>query len=282
MTTLIIFLILSVGLSGLFTFLICRVTGPWMAWISVLFIPVIFVILTFLSIVFVAIYSRITTSKKRYVLKPNRFIIALMHELDFCLMVMLNVSWRVKGYYKIPKKGKFALICNHRSNFDQMILISALKQKNQPLVCISKPSNFKMPLAGPIIRKAGYIPINRENAVEGVKSIYHGADLLKNQVANVNICPEGTRNKDKNVDLLPFHQGSFKLATLAKVPIVVVCLKKTDEIHKRTPIRHTRVDVDVLETIYPEQYEGMSDKELCDYVYSLIKDDYHQENKFLL
>ena len=282
MTTLIIFLVLSAGLSGLFTFLICRVTGPWMAWISVLFFPVIFMVLTLLSVIIVAIYSRVTTSKKRFVQKPNRFIIALMHELDLCLMVMLNVSWKVRGYYKIPKKGKFAIICNHRSNFDQMILISALKHKNQPLVCISKPSNFKMPLAGPIIRKAGYIPIDRENAVEGAKSIYHGADLLKNNMANVNICPEGTRNKDKSVDLLPFHQGSFKVATLAKVPIVVVCLKKTDEIHKRTPIRHTRVDVDVIETIYPEQYESMSDKELSDYVYSLIKNDYRPQNNYFI
>ena len=276
MTTFIIFIVLSLGLSGLFTYLICNATGIYMIWTGFIFFPILYCLFTFFAVVLFALFTHITQNQKTFVKKPNKFVIRTLHELDFCLLVMLNVSWKVSGYYKIPKDGRFALICNHRSNFDQMILISALKQKNQPLICISKPSNFNKPLAGPIIRKAGYIPIDREDPKEGAKSIYQGADVLKNNLASVNICPEGTRNKDKSVDLLPFHQGSFKVATMAKAPIVIVCLRGTDDIHKRTPFKHTTVKVDVLDTIYPEQYEGMTDKELSDYAYNLIKNDYNR------
>lgn len=52
---------------------------------------------------------------------------------------------------------------------------------------------------------------------------------------------------------------------------MVVCLKGAKEIHKRVPFRSARVDIDILETIYPDKYEKMTSQELATYCENLIK-----------
>lgn len=50
-------------------------------------------------------------------------------------------------------------------------------------------------------------------------TVQKAADLLTSDTVNVAIYPEGTRSK--NCTLLPFHNGVFKIAQKAEVPIAV-------------------------------------------------------------
>lgn len=158
-------------------------------------------------------------------------------------MKLLRIRVHVSGIEKIPKDTKVLFVSNHRSNFDPIITWYILKKWK--IAFVSKPSNFKIPFFGRIIRKCCFMPIDRENPRNAIVTINKAAKLLKKQEVSIGIYPEGTRSK--NGQLLPFHNGVFKIAQKAEAAIVVLCVTGTEKISKRTPFRRTDVYLDVLE-----------------------------------
>lgn len=139
-------------------------------------------------------------------------------------------------------------VSNHRSNFDPIITWYALKKWK--IAFVSKPENFKVPFFGRIIRKCCFMPIDRENPRKAIPTINRAAKLLKKQQVSIGIYPEGTRSK--TCEILPFHNGVFKIAQKADAPVVVLCITGTEKISKRTPFQHTDVYLDVLEVFEGE------------------------------
>ena len=94
------------------------------------------------------------------------------------------------------------------------------------------------------------MPIDRENPRNAIVTINRAAKLLKKQEVSVGIYPEGTRSKSG--ELLPFHNGVFKIAQKANAPIAVLSVNGTERIAKNIPFRKTDVYLDVLEVIPAE------------------------------
>ena len=167
----------------------------------------------------------------------------LLDSATAAAMKLLRIRVHASGAEKIPKDTKVLFVSNHRSNFDPIITWYALKKWK--IAFVSKPSNFKIPFFGRIIRKCCFMPIDRENPRNAIVTINKAAKLLKKQEVSIGIYPEGTRSK--NCELLPFHNGVFKIAQKAEAPIVVLCVTGTEKISKRTPFKRTDVYLDVLE-----------------------------------
>jgi 1-acyl-sn-glycerol-3-phosphate acyltransferase len=105
---------------------------------------------------------------------------------------------KVTGKEKLKgRKGPFVIINNHLSDFDQFVVISRFR--GYPLICVSKPENFAIPVAGPWMAYAGYLAINREDAFEAVKTIKQAANIVSSGQASIGISPEGTRSKDHQI-----------------------------------------------------------------------------------
>lgn len=128
----------------------------------------------------------------------------------------------VQGEETLPTDQPFLLVCNHLSAFDPIVTMAALK--NHSLAFVSKPENFRIPLVGPIMRNASFLPIDRENPRNAVTAIKQAAKNIAERNLSMGIYPEGTRNKTGG-DLLAFHNGSFKIATTAKCPVAVLTLR---------------------------------------------------------
>ena len=77
----------------------------------------------------------------------------------------------------------------------------------------------KIPLLSWIMYFVNCLFLDRENPRKGLKTIQKGTDYLQNGVSMF-ICPEGTRSKTN--EMLPFKEGSLKMAIKAKKPIVPV------------------------------------------------------------
>ncbi len=200
--------------------------------------------------------------------RPSSFYLSIVHQTVFTFFWAMHIHVRVRGGSRLPKQ-KVLYVNNHVSNFDPMAMIVALRG---PMLAVTKPENLSFPIAGPFIKMAGFIPINRDDPKEGAKAIAKASDYLKEGLCDVDICPEGTRNKTDEV-LLEFHPGSFRAGMDAKAPIAILAIKGTKEISKRVPFRPCFVYIDVLKVLTPEEYASMTPAQVRDIAANLIKSD---------
>jgi 1-acyl-sn-glycerol-3-phosphate acyltransferase len=138
------------------------------------------------------------------------------------------------------------------------------KIKKRKIAFVSKPSNFKIPVAGPYTHNAGFLAIDRENAMRAMRTIKRAAELVVSEQMIMGIYPEGTRSKTG--ELLDFKEGAFLLAKRANAPVVVITTKGTNKIAKRMVWKSTRVDLDVIEIIDKETVQNLRLNELSAHV----------------
>lgn len=130
----------------------------------------------------------------------------------------------VKGLENVPADGPVLYVGNHRSFFDVILSYPLLKNNTG---FIAKESFKKVPLIGWWMWYLNCLFLNRDNIKEGMKTILKGIELIKNG-SSVFIFPEGTRSKDE--ELLPFKEGSLKIAEKGKCPVVPVAITNTEEV----------------------------------------------------
>lgn len=176
----------------------------------------------------------------------------------------------------IPTDTRFLLVSNHRSGFDPLVLIANLYKLNISFIC--KPSLFKYPVINTLGYGSGFMPIDRDNDRNALRTILTAADYLKRGFCSIGIYPEGTRTHEDDGTMLPFHAGSFKIAQRANVPVVIVSTHGTQNIMRNFPHRSSFVKVRVLGVIPAEKVKTQSTAELADYCAKLIQADVYQEN----
>ncbi|MBO4251386.1 MAG: 1-acyl-sn-glycerol-3-phosphate acyltransferase [Clostridia bacterium] len=200
--------------------------------------------------------------------KASGFYRAVFKYFMRVAIIFSRIKIKVTGTEKLNEiGGRFLLVGNHRSNYDPFVTALGLKVKE--LAFISKPENFKIPFFGKVARKCMYTAIDRDNAKNAIKTINRTAELIKSGVISFGVYPEGTRSKDK--DLLPFHDGVFKIAQKAGVPIVVAVIKGTEKVHKNAPWKRTVVDLDIIDVLSAEEIKDISSHEIGDKVKAEMK-----------
>ncbi len=157
----------------------------------------------------------------------------LISHLAEWVALLCGTRVRCEGTDRLPTGCPFLLVGNHLSNLDPLVTMAALRGFETAFV--SKPENFKIPLIGLIMRNAAFLPIDRENPRNAVTTIKKATELITARSLCVGIYPEGTRNKTGE-GLLPFHNGSFKIATAAKCPVAVLTVR-----YEKSPFRYRRV-----------------------------------------
>ena len=169
------------------------------------------------------------------------------------VLKVARVRVHVSGKELLPRDTRFMLVSNHLSRFDPMVSMVALKRT--PLAFVSKPENFKIPIAGPYVHKCKFLSIDRENPRAAITTLNTCVEYIKSGELSMGIYPEGTRSLTG--ELGEFHDGVFKIARDTKAPIVVMTLRGTENIAKNFPFRATRVEMKIVKVIQPEDYAGM-------------------------
>ena len=91
----------------------------------------------------------------------------------------------------------------------------------------------KVPLLSTWMHFVYCLFLDRENPKEGLKTILQAIDYVKKGIS-ICIFPEGTRNKNEQLsDLLPFKEGSLKIAEKSGCPVVPVAIKGTAEVFEK-------------------------------------------------
>lgn len=210
---------------------------------------VVYILLGILAVLllylcFLAICSLCVDPKKEYE-KNSRFYRALLYSASAAALKVLRIKVHTSGLEKIPKDQKLMFVGNHRSNFDPIIEWLVLKPWD--IAFLSKGENFKIPFFGRIIRRCCFMPIDRENPRKALGTINKASDLLQSGEVSIGVYPEGTRSKTG--ELLPFHDGVFRIAQKAGTPIAVMSIRGTEQIHKHVLRRHSEVYLDIVQVI---------------------------------
>lgn len=241
------------------------VLGGMLLWQAVLLALGVFVglHLVLFSVVFIV---GLTFDLSKPIEKQHPLMRFVVPQACWIICFYSRVRCRLINAELLPGGGRFLLVCNHRSMFDPIIGIHTLAKHNVSF--IAKPSVMRMPLVGRAIHGIGCMGIDRENDRNALKTILQAANHIKNDLCSIGIYPEGTRSK--NSELLPFHAGSFKIAQRAGVPVVVSCIRGTENVGRNVFRRITNTEFEFLELIGAETVKEKSTAELAEYSRELI------------
>ena len=236
-------------------------------WIPIVLIPAFFIGFIILHLLFVSIVA-IFIDIKKPVENPNRFFRWWVDHTMVLLLSLMRVKLNVSGIEKIPTDRRFLMVSNHRSGFDPIVSIVAFMKFG--IIYISKPENFKIPVAAQFIHKSGFLAIDRENARNAMKTIHKATDYVKEDKASVCIYPEGTRSK--NGELLEFKDGVFYVCKKAPCPVVAITVQNTENVLKNFPFKKTEININVLTVLEPDCFADKSTHELSEEVRSLMQE----------
>lgn len=188
---------------------------------------------------------------------------------------LVRIGVNISGMEKVPPTGRFLLVCNHCSNADPIMLLSAFRGRQ--VAFIAKKEVKKMFVVGPVLHKLLGQFIDRENDREALKTILRCVKLLKEDKASIGVFPEGYILPHRK--LHHFRPGVFKIAQKAQVPVVVCTLKGTREvIPNLAHYRHSDVDLKVVTVLSAQELTGRTTTDIAQQVYEIMAADLGPEN----
>lgn len=166
------------------------------------------------------------------------------------ILWVCGVKVKVEGLENVPDDQPALLVGNHRSYFD---IIVAYKYIKRPTGFIAKSEFKKVPVLSHWISCLHGLFLDRKDIKAGLKTILEAIDHIKNEQISYFIFPEGTRSQGE--EMLPFKEGSMKVATKSGCPIIPFAMTHTDDIlEKHMPIiKAGNVTIRYAEPIYPDQ-----------------------------
>jgi 1-acyl-sn-glycerol-3-phosphate acyltransferase len=139
------------------------------------------------------------------------------------LLAVSGARMRVEGLEKIEKDGSYVLVANHASYMDTPVMLQIPVQ----IRFFAKRGLFRIPLLGGHLRRAGHLPVVRENPRASLKSLTEGARMVRERGVSVVLFPEGGRSPH---GLREFKEGAAYLAIKAGVPVVPIGIIGTRQI----------------------------------------------------
>ena len=195
-----------------------------------------------------------------------------------CIIRSTGARVIVIGEENVPKDTAVLYVSNHLSYFDILLTYVRVPRLTG---YISKKEVEKVPFLRVWMRYLHCLFLDRDNIKEGLKTILAAVELVKSGIS-VTIFPEGTRNKNHD-GLLPFHDGSFKIAEKGGVPIVPMTIVNSGAVlEDHMPfIKKTTVVIEYGDPIYPDQLDKETRKHLGAYVSGIIQKTYFEDKKLL-
>lgn len=184
----------------------------------------------------------------------------------------------VLGVENIPKDTAVLYVSNHRSLVD--IPMAYITVPNL-MGFVAKIETKKVPFLSWWMVLVNCLFLDRSDIRAGMQTILDGIENVK-QGYSVFIAPEGTRNH--GTELLPFKEGSLKIADKTNCPIIPVAISGTDNVFENSfPwIKKATCVIEYGKPIYPEQLSKEERKTMGAYSRSIISEMLKGHEKYLV
>lgn len=140
------------------------------------------------------------------------------------ILFMAGVKLTVIGEEHVPKDQAVLYVGNHRSYFDVVMTYARCPRLTG---YVAKIEMLRYPLLRSWMKNLYCLFLDRKDLKAGLKTILQGIDYIKNGIS-ICIFPEGTRNHHD--ELLPFKEGSLKMAEKTGCPIIPMAITNSAEI----------------------------------------------------
>lgn len=189
------------------------------------------------------------------------------------ILKISGVQITVKGKENVPDEPVL-FIGNHRSYFDILITYVQCKRLTG---YVAKDSMEKIPSLRVWMRYLYCLFLNRDDPRAGMKTILQAIEYIK-QGVSICIFPEGTRNTGEELSMLPFKDGSFKIATKTGCPIVPMSINNSIEIFEAhvPKIKKTHVILEYGTPIYPKDLTKEELKNIGTTCQEIIRETIHK------
>ncbi|MCI6060792.1 MAG: 1-acyl-sn-glycerol-3-phosphate acyltransferase [Dorea sp.] len=194
------------------------------------------------------------------------------------ILKITGVEITVIGEENVPDEPVL-FIGNHRSYFDILITYARCKRLTG---YIAKKEMLSIPLLSTWMKRLYCLFLDRSNPKEGLKTILQAIDYIK-QGISICIFPEGTRNKGEELSLLPFHNGSFKIADKTGCAIIPMSINNTADIFEShfPRIKKTHIILEYGTPIYPKELDKETKKHIGEYCSNIIQETINKNQALL-
>lgn len=207
-------------------------------------------------------------------INPKARDISSLRIVQFAFKVISFLSGchvTVIGEENVPKNEAVLYIGNHRSYFDVVLTYARCPGLTSYM---AKKEIRRIPLLSTWMRFLHCLFLDRKDIKQGLKTILSAIELIKKGIS-VFIFPEGTRcTGAEQTELLPFHEGSFKVATKTDCLIVPVAITNTSKIFEdHIPfIRRTDIVLEYGRPFRPSELSKEQKKTIGSYTSNIIKE----------
>ncbi len=229
--------------------------------LTVLFLLIFFII----SIPIYLVEIIIEKINPRWRMKSSQAIVVTVFKI---ILFLCGIKKTVLGLENVPKGEAVLYVSNHRSYFDILIGYTTVPTLTG---YVAKREMSKIPFINVWMHFLNCLFLDRNNVREGLKTILKGIELIK-EGYSVFISPEGTRSQSE--DMLPFKEGSLKMAEKTGCAIIPVSINNTDNIFENhLPwIKKAHVIIEYGRPVYPNDLNKENRKFIGSYIQNIIKE----------
>lgn len=153
------------------------------------------------------------------------------------ILCFSQIKVEVIGRENIITERPQIFMANHQGDFDIPIFLAHIPVD---FLWTAKKELFRVPIFGRVMRKAGYIEIDRQDREKAMKGLEEAGGEI-NKGVSIATFPEGTRSSDGKI--LPFKQGMFHIAIQTGIPIVPITIIGSDKIMPKGTLKVSRGEI---------------------------------------
>lgn len=208
----------------------------------------------------------------------NRSSLAIVNWAFRCVIFLAGVKVTALGEENIPRDTAVLYVGNHRSYFD---IVLTYVRVPRPTGYVAKKEMEKVPLLSVWMKNLHCLFLDRDNIKEGLKTILLGVEKAKSGIS-ICIFPEGTRNHVPDT-FLPFHEGSFKIAEKADIPVIPMTINNSAAVFEEhfPKIRRAKVIIEYGKPIYIKDLPREEKKFIGAKVQKIIEETYFKNSTIL-
>lgn len=191
-------------------------------------------------------------------------------------MFLSGCKKEVIGIEHIPTDTPVMFAANHRSFYDIILAYAVIASAGVQVAFVSKIELKRVPMIAQWMYFLNCLFMDRGDMKQNMGVILNAIALIKDGYS-IYIAPEGTRNATDT--LLPFKEGSMKIATKTNAPIVPVCIKNTENIlENHVPwVRGGHISIEFGKPLYVDKLDKEEKKHIGSQVQQIVQNMYDQK-----